>query len=64
MGTPLFSLHNLQAWYRPEVPVLSNLSLDLAPGEVVGLLGLNGAGKTTLLKVLSGLHPTFRTEGI
>ena len=33
-------------------------------GEVVGLLGLNGAGKTTLLKVLSGLHPTFRTEGI
>lgn len=64
MGAPLFSLHNLQAWYRPEVPVLSNLSLDLAPGEVVGLLGLNGAGKTTLLKVLSGLHPTFRTEGI
>ena len=60
MGTPLFSLHNLQAWYRPEVPVLYNLSLDLAPGEVVGLLGL----KTTLLKVLSGLHPTFRTEGI
>ena len=31
---------------------------------MVGLLGLNGAGKTTLLKVLSGLHPTFRTEGI
>ena len=64
MGTPLFALRNLQAWYRPEAPVLSNLSLDLAPGEVVGLLGLNGAGKTTLLKVLSGLHPTFRTEGI
>lgn len=36
--------------------VLSNVSLRLAPGEVVGLIGDNGAGKTTLLRALCGLQ--------
>ncbi|WP_237185247.1 ABC transporter ATP-binding protein [Rothia nasimurium] len=34
---------------------LSNISFDLNPGEVVGLLGANGAGKTTLMRILLGL---------
>ena len=42
-----------------EVPAVSDISFDLAPGEIVGFLGPNGAGKTTTLKMLSGLlHPT------
>jgi len=50
----VFHLRNLRFGYT-SVPVLSNVSFDIAPGEFVVLLGPNGAGKSTLLKILAGL---------
>jgi len=38
------------------VQALSNVSLSVHPGEVLGLVGDNGAGKTTLLKIIAGAH--------
>lgn len=38
--------------YQPEVPVLSDLSLDLPPGQVTALVGRSGGGKTTLASLL------------
>lgn len=53
---PLLSAHGITAGYGKR-RVLSDVSVHVAPGEVVGVLGHNGAGKTTLLKALMRIIP-------
>ena len=44
------------------VHAVDGVSVDLYPGEVVGLVGGNGAGKSTLIRALSGAHPPDEGE--
>ena len=48
--------------YRGGTPVLQEVSLAVARGDLIGVIGPNGSGKTTLLKILGGmLQPTTGT---
>src|SRR3712207_9123820 len=53
-GKALLEVSDLEAWYG-ESHILHGVGLEVAPGEVVTLLGRNGAGKTTTLRAIMGL---------
>ncbi|MGH6942617.1 MAG: ATP-binding cassette domain-containing protein [Geminicoccaceae bacterium] len=55
---PLLRIEGLTKHFGP-VTALDDVSFEVCPGEVVGLLGDNGAGKSTLIKIISGsLEPS------
>src|SRR5215831_1840467 len=58
---PKLCVSHLQAGYG-DVQVLWDVTLEVAPGELVCLIGSNGAGKTTLMRCISGLLPVTAGE--
>ncbi|WP_172293245.1 ATP-binding cassette domain-containing protein [Pseudoruegeria sp. HB172150] len=55
-GTPLVEMRNMRKAFGG-IHAVDNVTIDLYPGEVVGVLGHNGAGKSVLMKMLSGALP-------
>jgi D-xylose transport system ATP-binding protein len=53
--TPLVEMRDISIAFGG-IKAVDHVSIDLYPGEVVGLLGHNGAGKSTLIKCLSGAY--------
>ncbi|SDJ48220.1 sugar ABC transporter ATP-binding protein [Aliiruegeria lutimaris] len=66
MTDPILSLDGITKIF-PGVRALSDVKLDLYPGQVTALVGENGAGKSTIVKVLTGIYQpeegTIRVDG-
>jgi branched-chain amino acid transport system ATP-binding protein len=59
----MLQISNLNAWYGAS-HVLQDISIEVARGEIVCLIGRNGAGKTTTLKSIMGLMDRTRGSAI
>ncbi len=57
------SIRDVSFRYRPELPeALSNLNLEIQPGEVIGIVGPSGSGKSTLTKLVQRFHNPTKGE--
>src|SRR5262247_1511900 len=56
MTEPLLVVDTLEVVYQRAITALQGISLTVAAGQIVGILGSNGAGKSTLLRAISGFH--------
>ena len=61
MEQPLLEMRNISKQF-PGVQALTDVSIDLRAGEVLGLVGENGAGKSTLIKILAGDYRADRGD--
>ncbi|MBR0899183.1 ABC transporter ATP-binding protein [Bradyrhizobium tropiciagri] len=58
-AVPILSTHGLVAGYG-DFQALFGVDFEIAPGEIVALIGANGAGKSTFLRAIMGLLPSRR----
>jgi D-xylose transport system ATP-binding protein len=58
---PILSIRRISKGFGA-VQALTDIDMDVYPGEVVAIVGDNGAGKSTLVKILAGVHPADSGE--
>lgn len=66
-GGPMLAVSHLSFHYRPQRPVLHDITFNVGVGEKVALVGPNGAGKSTLMLHLNGLlqgEGSLRVHGL
>jgi ABC-2 type transport system ATP-binding protein len=63
VGNPIISVRGVSRTFGKQ-KVLIDASLDVAPGQIVGLLGPSGAGKTTLVRLIAGTDHADKGEVI
>jgi ribose transport system ATP-binding protein len=61
-GAPILNVYNVSKTFGGVVRALDEVSLEVHPNEIVGVVGENGAGKTTLMKILVGVYPPDKGE--
>lgn len=63
MTAPVLQVEHLSKQWAAQA-VLRDISLQLHPGELLGLIGANGSGKSTLLRCLAGLLPMDKGDAL
>lgn len=57
----LITISNVTKLYDPDI-ILNDISIAIAPGDRIGLIGRNGCGKTTLIKIMCGIITEYKGD--
>ena len=63
MTAPAVSVSNIVKCFKADQPVLNDVSLSVAEGEMIGLIGASGSGKSTLIRLIAGFETIDRGQG-